>query len=44
LPDDVLKRPEALLTANGRTSAARLTELTPQGGYSVTGVGSPPFA
>jgi hypothetical protein len=44
LPDDVLKRPEALLTANGRTAAARLTELTPQGGYSVTGVGSPPFA
>ena len=26
LPDDVLKRPEALLTANGRTAAARLTE------------------
>jgi hypothetical protein len=44
LPDDVLKRPEALLTANGRTAAARLTELTPQGGYSVTGVGAPPFA
>jgi hypothetical protein len=44
LPDDVLKRPEALLTANGRTAAARLTELSPQGGYSVTGVGAPPFA
>jgi P-aminobenzoate N-oxygenase AurF/Domain of unknown function (DUF4873) len=44
LPDDVLKRPEALLTANGRTAAARLSERTPQGGYSVTGVGSPPFA
>jgi hypothetical protein len=43
LPDDVLKRPEALLTANGRTAAARLAELTPQGGYSVTGVGAPPF-
>lgn len=44
LPDDVLKRPEALLTANGRTAAARLTERTPQGGYSVTGMGAPPFA
>lgn len=44
LPDDVLKRPEALLTANGRTAAARLTERSPQGGYSVTGVGAPPFA
>jgi hypothetical protein len=44
LPDDVLKRPEALLTANGRTAAAKLTERTPQGGYSVTGVGTPPFA
>jgi P-aminobenzoate N-oxygenase AurF/Domain of unknown function (DUF4873) len=44
LPDDVLKRPEALLTANGRTAAARLTERTPQGGYSVTGMGTPPFA
>ena len=43
LPDDVLQRPEALLTANGRTAAARLTERTPQGGYSVTGVGAPPF-
>ena len=43
LPDDVLKRPEALLTANGRTAAARLTERSPQGGYSVTGVGAPPF-
>jgi hypothetical protein len=43
LPEDVLRRPEALLTANGRTAAARLTERTPQGGYSVTGVGAPPF-
>jgi hypothetical protein len=43
LPEDVLRRPEALLTANGRTAAARLTERTPQGGYSITGVGAPPF-
>lgn len=44
LPDDVLKRPEALLTVNGRTAAARLTERSAQGGYSVVGVGAPPFA
>jgi hypothetical protein len=44
LPDEVLKRPEALLTANGRTASARLTERSPQGGYSVTGMGAPPFA
>jgi len=44
LPDEVLTRPEALLTANGRTAAARLTERSPQGGYSVTGMGAPPFA
>jgi hypothetical protein len=44
LPDEVLKRPEGLLTANGRTAAARLTERSPQGGYSVTGTGAPPFA
>lgn len=43
LPDDVLKRPEALLTANGRTAASRLTERSSQGGYSVTGIGAPPF-
>jgi P-aminobenzoate N-oxygenase AurF/Domain of unknown function (DUF4873) len=44
LPEDVLRRPEALLTANGRTAAARLTERSPQGGYSVTGMGAPPFS
>ena len=44
LPDDVLKRPEALLTANGRTAAARIAERSAQGGYAVTGVGAPPFA
>jgi hypothetical protein len=44
LPDDVLRRPEALLTANGRTAAARLTERTQQGDYSIAGLGTPPFA
>ena len=44
LPVDVLKRPEALVTVNGRTAAARLTERSAQGGYSIVGVGAPPFA
>jgi hypothetical protein len=44
LPDDVLKRPGVTLTVNGRTAQARITERTPQGGYAVTGVGTPPFA
>jgi hypothetical protein len=44
LPDDVLKRPEALLTANGQTAAGRITERSAQGGHSIAGVGAPPFA
>jgi hypothetical protein len=43
LPADALRRPEALLTANGRTAAARLTERTQQGDYSIAGMGNPPF-
>ncbi|OFJ55685.1 hypothetical protein BEL07_00260 [Mycolicibacterium grossiae] len=43
LPADVLRRPEVLLTAVGRTAAARVAERTPQGGWSVTGMGTPPF-
>ncbi|MCT7657431.1 DUF4873 domain-containing protein [Mycobacterium deserti] len=31
------------LTIGGRTAEARLTERTPQGGYSVVGVGTPPY-
>ena len=44
LPDDVLKHPKATLTVDGRTAQARITERTPQGDYSVVGVGTPPFA
>ena len=44
LPDDVLKRPKVTLSVNGRTTQARITERTPQGVYSVSGVGTPPFA
>src|SRR4051812_23750965 len=43
LPDDVLKRPKVTLSVNGRLSQARITERTPQGVYSVSGVGTPPF-
>jgi len=43
LPDDVLKRPKVSLSVNGRTAPARITERTPQGVYSVSGVGTPPF-
>jgi hypothetical protein len=43
LPSEALRRPEALLTANGRTAAARLTERTQQGDYSIAGLGAPPF-
>jgi hypothetical protein len=44
LPDDVLKQPNVSLTVDGRTAQARITEHTPQGGYAVAGVGTPPFA
>jgi hypothetical protein len=43
VPDDVLKRPLATLTVDGRTAQARVTERTPQGVYGVVGVGNPPF-
>ncbi|KAA0096829.1 DUF4873 domain-containing protein [Mycolicibacterium sp. P1-18] len=44
LTDDVLKRPKATLTVEGRVAQARITERTPQGNYGVVGVGAPPFA
>ena len=43
LPDDELKRP-VTITIGERTVAARISERTPQGSYSVVGVGAPPFA
>ena len=39
---DRLPRP-ATVTIGNRSAAARITEQTPQGGYSVVGVGAPPF-
>jgi hypothetical protein len=44
VPDDVLKQPRVTLTIGERTAAARITEKTPWGTYSVTGEGAPPFA
>ena len=44
LPDDVLRTPRVTLTIGERTTAARLTEKTPWGTYSVVGEGAPPFA
>lgn len=32
------------VSIDGHTADARITERTPQGGYSVAGAGSPPFA
>ncbi len=43
LPDDELKSP-VTITIGERTVAARISERTPQGSYSVVGVGAPPFA
>ncbi|HNF06319.1 MAG TPA: DUF4873 domain-containing protein [Mycobacterium sp.] len=45
LPDDALKGQRAVtVSIEGHTTDARLVERTPWGGYSVTGVGAPPFA
>ena len=44
LPDGI-KLPQQVILAVGEIGAeARITERTPQGGYSVAGVGAPPFA
>jgi hypothetical protein len=45
LPAEVLtnQRP-VTLTIGNRSAEARITERTPQGRYSVTGVGAPPYA
>ncbi len=45
LPDEVLTQPRPVtLTIGDRTAECRVTERTPQGRYSVTGVGAPPYA
>jgi hypothetical protein len=44
-PADVLARVRTLtLMVGDRSASARITEETPQGTYSIAGVGAPPFA
>lgn len=45
LPDDALKGQRAVMLSIGeRYAPGQLTERTPWGGYTVVGVGDPPFA
>ena len=45
LPDEVLKQSQPVtLTIGERSAECRITERTPQGSYSVVGVGAPPYA
>lgn len=45
IPADLLKRNRAVtLAVDERSAPARITEETPQGTYSIAGVGPPPFA
>jgi Domain of unknown function (DUF4873) len=44
LPEDAKLPQQVTLSAGGHMADARITEPTPQGGYSVAGVGTPPFA
>ncbi|MGH3677557.1 MAG: DUF4873 domain-containing protein [Mycobacterium sp.] len=45
LLDEALKRSQPVtLRVGDRSAEARITERTPQGSYSVVGVGAPPFA
>lgn len=44
LPDDAFKGQRAVtLSIDGRSAQAQLSERTPWGGYTVIGVGEPPF-
>jgi hypothetical protein len=43
LPDDSRLPQPATLSVGDNSAAARITERPPQGGYSVAGVGLPPF-
>ena len=43
LPDHI-KLPQQVILSIDDNAEARITERTPQGGYSVAGVGAPPFA
>jgi hypothetical protein len=43
LPDDVRLPRQVTVSIDGRDADARITERPPQGGYSVSGVGAPPY-
>lgn len=44
LPDSTKLPQPVTLSVGEKTVGARITERPPQGGYSVAGVGAPPFA
>ena len=45
LPDEVLKQSQPVtLTIGERSAEGRITERTPQGSYSVVGIGAPPYS
>jgi hypothetical protein len=43
LPDDANLPQPVTVSIDGRDARARIIERPPQGGYSVAGVGAPPF-
>jgi hypothetical protein len=43
LPADIKLPDQVTVSVGSQDAAARITERTPQGGYSVAGVGAPPF-
>lgn len=43
LPDGAKPPQQVALSVGEILAQARITEVTPQGGYSVAGVGAPPF-
>jgi len=44
LPTDLIRARTVTVAVGGRNVPARITEETPQGTYSIAGVGAPPFA
>ncbi|HEX9832681.1 MAG TPA: DUF4873 domain-containing protein [Mycobacterium sp.] len=44
LPDSAKLAQQVILVVGENHAEANITERTPQGGYSVAGVGAPPFA
>jgi cation diffusion facilitator CzcD-associated flavoprotein CzcO len=44
LPTDLIRARTVTIAVGDRSAPARITEETPQGNYSIAGVGAPPFA